>query len=126
MRNPEIRKSENLKSENQTLMVTPETFKQMALSFEGAQQYDHFGRPAFKSRITFATLWEKDNKAMVKLPLPDQYVFTQMDNAVFYPVPGGWGRMGCTFVELGKVKKSVLKEALTIAYTAATVKKKKM
>ena len=52
----------------------------------------------------------------LKLTLHDQSVFCAFDNTVICPVPGGWGRMGFTFVKLKKVKKVMFKDAITIAY----------
>ena len=105
-------------------MVSLETFRQMALSFPDAEEKPHFDIQSFrlKNKI-FATLWQKESRAMLKLPLIDQSVFCSYDNSIFFPVPGGWGKQGATFVDLKKVKKSILKEALTIAYNSITKKK---
>jgi hypothetical protein len=35
---------------------------------------------------------------------------------MIYPVPGGWGTKGATYIELIKVKKTLLKDALLTAY----------
>jgi hypothetical protein len=64
----------------------------------------------------FATLDEKRKRAMVKLSATDQSVFCSYDISVIYPVPGGWGRGGATYIELNKVRKSMFKDALTTAY----------
>jgi len=61
---------------------------------------------------------------MLKLPLIEQSVFCAFEDTVFYPVPGAWGKKGATFVDLGKVRKNMLKDALTVAYEALTVKKR--
>lgn len=52
----------------------------------------------------------------LKLTLHDQSVFCAFDKAVIYPVPGDWGRISFTLVNLKKVKKAMFKEALTVAY----------
>ena len=62
---------------------------------------------------------------MVKLPMTDQAIICSSSDEVFCPVPGGWGRMGCTFVELDLVSKKALRDALTIAWTSVTSKGKK-
>lgn len=59
---------------------------------------------------------EKLKRVMVKLNLTEQSVFCSFDSAVIYPVPGGWGKKGATYIELTKVKKAMLKDALTVAY----------
>ena len=42
-----------------------------------------------------------------------------------YPVKGTWGGQGWTVVELDKVKRAMLKDALKSAYQNVAVKKKK-
>ena len=53
---------------------------------------------------------------MLKLPLVEQSVFCAFHTEIIYPVPGGWGKKGATYFELKKLKKQMLKDALTIAY----------
>ncbi len=80
--------------------------------------------PSFRVRNKiFATLRVKDNRAMVRLSPVDQSVFCSYGNDVFFPVPGGWGTKGATFVDLKKVRKSMFKDALTIAHAGVTAKK---
>jgi predicted DNA-binding protein (MmcQ/YjbR family) len=106
-------------------MVSQDTFRQLALSFPNAEEQPHFHLASFRvKKKIFATLWEKENKAMLKLSLIDQSVFCSYDQSVFFPVPGGWGKKGATFVDLGKVRKDMLKDALTVAYNGVTTKKK--
>ncbi len=59
---------------------------------------------------------------MVKRTLLDQSVFCPFDDQVMYPVPGGRGRKGATFIELSKVKKSMLTDALTVSYSSIVSK----
>src|SRR5215467_7455522 len=102
-------------------MIDFETFRQIALSFPDAVEMPHFDLTSFRvKKKIFATYHEKTNRAMVKLKLPDQSVFYSLDKSIFYPVPGGWGRGGATFVELSKVKKNVFKDALKLAYELAS------
>ncbi len=104
-------------------MVDIETFRTLALSFPGAEEQPHFHLPSFRFRKKiYATLWVKENRAMVKLSLLDQSVFCSHDRTIFFPVPGGWGRKGATFVDLGKVRKGMLKDALTVAYNGVALK----
>lgn len=60
---------------------------------------------------------------MVKLTPEDQSVFCAFDPAVIFPVPGGWGKKGATFIELKKLRKTMLKDALTVAYCTVAPKK---
>jgi len=106
-------------------MVDLEIARQIALSLPGAIEQDHHGRPSFRANNhIFATLWEPQNRMMVKLSPIDQSVFHSFDPTVFFPVPNKWGLKGSTFVELEKVRQDMLKDALNIAYQAVMEKKK--
>ena len=98
-------------------MVSIDRFRKIALSLPGTTEPLHFDKPSFrvKNKI-FATIHTRDKRVMVKLTLVEQSVFTDIDRTIIYPVPGGWGRQGATFVELSKVKKEILKEALEAAW----------
>jgi hypothetical protein len=96
----------------------------MALLFPDTVELPHFHLASFRvNKKIFTTLWEKENRAMIKLPLNEQSVFCKYDNTIFFPVPGKWGLKGATFVDLKKVNKTILKEALTIAYEQVAKKK---
>lgn len=104
-------------------MVSIDTVRQLALSFPETDEHPHFDRRAFRvKKKIFATLSEKDLTVSLKLTLTDQSVFCAYDKTVIYPVPGGWGRMGFTFVNLKKVKKAMFKDALTVAYCTTAPK----
>lgn len=106
-------------------MVDIETARQIALALPDVEEYDHFGRPAFKrtGKRTFATLWPAENRMMVKLSLVDQSVFHSFDPSVFYPLPNKWGLKGATFVELSKVRPDMLDDAIATAWETASLKK---
>jgi hypothetical protein len=106
-------------------MVSLEEARQMALSMPGAEEYNHFGHPAFRTKRTFATLWPAENKMMVKLSLIDQSVFCSFDREIFYPVPNKYGGHGCTLVELSKVDEGMLRDAVTTAWQTASIKPSK-
>ena len=105
-------------------MVDLETARQIALSFPGSEEKPHFGVPSFRAnnRI-FATLWVNHNRMMLKLPLIHQSVFNAFDPTVFYPVQNKFGHHGATFVELDKVRREMLEDALNLAYQAVVKKK---
>jgi hypothetical protein len=105
-------------------MVTIKTVRELALSFPETDEHPHFYRTAFRVRKKiFATVSEKDKILMAKLTPVDQSVFAAIDKNVIYPVPGGWGLKGATFVNLKKVKKTILTDILTVAWcTAAPAK----
>ena len=94
-----------------------ETVRKIALLLPESEESLHFNLPAFKvSKKIYATIHENKNFMMVKLSLPDQFVFCSFNKEIFSPVPGGWGRHGSTFVDFKKVKKKLLTEALTAAW----------
>jgi hypothetical protein len=102
-------------------MIAIETARQIALSLPDTEEYDHFGRPAFKikRKTTFATLWPAEQRMMVKLSLIDQSVFHSFDPVIFYPVPNKWGLQGATFIELSQVRLDMLQDAVTTAWETA-------
>jgi hypothetical protein len=53
---------------------------------------------------------------MVKLSAIDQSVFCSYNKEMIFPVPGGWGRKGATFVNLKKINKGMFTDALTTAW----------
>lgn len=103
-------------------MMDIEIARQIALSFPDVEEYDHFGRPAFKrkGKRTFATLWPSENRMMVKLSLIDQSVFNSFDASIFYPVPNKWGPKGATLIELSKVRPNMLGDAIKAAWETAS------
>ncbi len=104
-------------------MVNAETFRQMALSFPEAEEQPHFEKASFRvKKKIFATLHEKDKRAVIKLSLIDQSVFCAFDKNIIYPVLGEWGEHGWTMIELSKIKKQMLHDALTVAYCTVAPK----
>jgi len=97
-------------------MVDIETARQIALSLSGTTEQDHFGKPAFKAKRIFSTLWIPERRMMVSLSPVDQSVFNSFDPTIFYPVPNKWGLKGATFVCLDKVREDMLRDALTLAW----------
>jgi hypothetical protein len=98
-------------------MVTGDSFRELALSFEDATEEPHFEKTSFRVRKKiFVTLDEKENIACVMLSLVDQSAFSAYDKTVMYPVPNAWGKYGATYINLKKVKKTMLKDAIACAY----------
>jgi len=109
-------------------MVTVETFRQMALSLPDVIELPHFDRASFRvNKRIFATMDEKKKIAVLMFSPLEQSVFCAFDKTIIYPVPGGWGLQGSTIFELTKVKKAMLKDALSVVYNEIlnkTAKKK--
>src|SRR6188508_3339404 len=98
-------------------MISIEQARKSALSLPETEEKPHFHLTSFrvKNKI-FATIHADKNYVMVKLSAIDQSVFCAYDKEVIFPVPGAWGKHGATFINLKKVKKSMLKDAITMAY----------
>ncbi|MBV8687737.1 MAG: MmcQ/YjbR family DNA-binding protein [Alphaproteobacteria bacterium] len=98
-------------------MPTPEDFRRIALSFEGAEEKAHMGHPDFRVRgKIFATLGAPDAAwGMVSLMPEQQSDFMSLSKA-FTPASGAWGRGGSTLVRLAEVPEGVLEHALAAAW----------
>jgi hypothetical protein len=104
--------------------VEPQRARELALNLAGASEKPHFHRQAFHTkRKTFATLDERarDINLMFDPELRDFYC--EQEPVAFSPVPGGWGRMGITRCDLGRVDETTLLSALTAAHRLALPKK---
>ena len=98
-------------------MISLTSAKQLALSLPETEEKSHFERPDFRVKNkVFASLHVDKNCMVVKLSLVDQSVFCAFDATIIYPVPGGWGRQGWTMINLKKIKKAMLTDALTTAW----------
>ncbi len=97
-------------------MVSIAAFRKLALSYKGASKKPHFEVASFRTKKIFATLHEKEQRVCLMLSVVDQSVFCAFDPKVMYPVPNKWGKMGATYVELKKVRKDMLVDALTRSY----------
>ncbi len=98
--------------------MTPDDFREVALSFEGAEEVGHMGNPDFRvgGRI-FATLASADKGFGNLMLTPEhQALFIADHPDAFLPIPGGWGRKGMTHVRLDVVTDEVLEEALRTAW----------
>ena len=98
-------------------MISIEQARKAALSLPETEEKPHFHLTSFriKNKI-FATIHADKNYVMVKLSAIDQSVFCAYNKEVIFPVPGGWGKKGATFIDLKKVKKSMLLDALSTAW----------
>ena len=98
--------------------MTPDDFRRIALSLEGAEESSHMGSPDFRvdGRI-FATLAaQKQGYGNLMLSPEQQAAFVAELPDIFVPIPGGWGRMGATHIVLAKASIDVLSGALEAAW----------
>lgn len=106
-------------------MVSIETFRKLALSFENAAEEPHFEKTSFRvKKKIFATYDEKKNQAVLKFNEIDQSVFCASSEMIFYPIPNKWGKQGWTIVELSKVRTEMFADALLLSYQSVVSKKK--
>jgi predicted DNA-binding protein (MmcQ/YjbR family) len=105
-------------------MIKIEHIRTLALSFPEATEEPHFEKTSFRvKKKIFATYDAKTNRLVIKLSEVDQDVFSLADKTIIYPVDNKWGKQGWTIIELSKVSKEVLSDALTTAYCEVAPKK---
>jgi predicted DNA-binding protein (MmcQ/YjbR family) len=105
-------------------LVSINTFKQIALSFPESREQAHFEKASFRiGKKIFATLDIKNNRACIKLSRIDQDVFSAFDRSVIFPAQKNWGIHGRTYINLLKVRKDMLTDALKTAYCEVAPKK---
>ena len=106
-------------------MIDIIAFKNLALSFPGTTEMPHFEKNSYRfNKRIFATLDTTNHCTCIKLSQVDQSVFCSIDKTIIYPVNNKWGKQGWTIIELQKIKKPLLKEALKKAYIEVSTKKK--
>ncbi|HUI39033.1 MAG TPA: MmcQ/YjbR family DNA-binding protein [Candidatus Nitrosotalea sp.] len=98
--------------------MTPDGFRRLALSLDGAVESAHMNHPDFRvAGKIFATLFYPDERfGMVKLTPEQQADLVHDAPEVFTAVPGGWGLLGATRVILRAATKPVLMPALEAAW----------
>jgi hypothetical protein len=98
--------------------MTPDDFRHLALSLPEAEESAHMGHPDFRIRNKiFATLSPPgEGWGMVKLTPEQQALFVRTAPKVFQPIPGGWGRQGCTKVLLDAADEPSVRQALIAAW----------
>jgi hypothetical protein len=105
-------------------VITAARFRKLALSLEGAYEVPHMDRAAFRTkRRIFATLPPSGGTANLMLERDFQEALCEALPQAFSPVPGGWGRMGATTVDLRAVSESDLMGALDEAHARASAPK---
>ncbi len=105
-------------------MVSIDNFRKMAMQFEEAVEAPHFEKTSFRvNKKIFATMDPANKRAVVKLPEIEQSVFCSFDESIIYPSVGAWGKQGWTVIELTKIKKEMLQDALTVSYCTVAPKR---
>jgi hypothetical protein len=97
-------------------MADAADFRRLALSFDGASEYAHFDRRAFKARVTFATLAPDEKSANIKFAPDEQALKCAVAPEAFTPLDNAWGRLGWTRANLAALAERELQAALEIAW----------
>src|SRR4051794_1986215 len=98
--------------------MTVDDFRELALGFDDTEESAHMGAVDFRvgGRI-FATL-AHGHLGLGNLMLSPELQKSHIDEApeVFFPVSGGWGRMGATHIRLAEATPEQLLEGLQLAW----------
>ena len=103
-------------------MADAADFRRIALSFDGATEYPHFDRRAFKARVTFATLASDERTANLKFAPDEQALKCAVAPDAFSPLDNAWGRRGWTCAILDALTEKELQAALELAWGNAAAK----
>jgi len=98
--------------------MTPDDFRRIALSLEGAEEGSHMGATDFRvGGHIFATLASvKEGYGNLMITPEHQAAFIADRPDLFLPVHGGWGRMGITHIRLAEADEDTLTGALHTAW----------
>lgn len=103
-------------------MADAQDFRRIALSFDGATEYAHFDRRAFKARVTFATLAPDARTANIKFAPDEQALKCAVAPDAFAPLDNAWGRRGWTSATLAALTEAELHAALALAFRHGAAK----
>ena len=98
--------------------MTPNEFREMALSQPGAVESAHMSHPDFRvDGKIFATLGYPDDEHAVVVLSPDQQegFLAEMPHA-FSAVKGAWGKRGSTQIHLPSAETETVAEAIRLAW----------
>jgi hypothetical protein len=105
--------------------MTPDEFRELALSMPGAVERSHMNHPDFRAndRI-FASIMPGEKRGTVKLTPEEQRAFMRQARSVFSPAAGAWGRQGWTHVEFVSADTASVRGALTLAWQSVAEKRR--
>jgi len=101
-----------------------EEVRSIALERFAGDEYDHFGKPAYriapkkaggKPGRTYMTLWLNEGHAVLMLDVELQARLLESGGPGFRPHPSKWGAKGATIADLQGLSLKVFSEALAIA-----------
>lgn len=100
----------------------------LALNGFNAEEYDHFGKPAYRLQAkrtggkpgrTFMTLWIDEGHAVLMLNVDQQAELIAHHPRGFEPHPSKWGSKGATIAHLAQLNEVLLRQALVLAVANA-------
>ena len=95
--------------------MTPDEFREIALSFPGAEERSHMNHPDFRvGGKIFATLGPDLTWGMAKLTPAQQQDYLRI--AGFEPASGKWGTGGATLITLADADLGLVSDALRTAW----------
>ncbi len=105
-------------------MADAADLRRIALALPGAAEYPHFGRRAFKARVTFATLAPDELTANIKFSSDEQALKCTVAPDAFAALDNAWGGRGWMRATLAALSEAELKAALEMAWRRAVPKAK--
>ena len=99
------------------LAMTPNEFRELALSLPETVEGEHMNYPDFRvGGKIFATLGPDETWGMVKLPADEQERLATGEPEMFEPFNGAWWRQGCIKVWLKPATLKTIQPALKAAW----------
>lgn len=103
--------------------LTSQLACEIARSFEGVTEKDHFGSDAFSAGgRMFATVWHGKNEVNLMFTPALQRQFLEIDGEGFSAVPNKWGEKGATTAHLHYLERDVFEKALRAAWDCGIAK----
>ncbi len=104
--------------------MTEAGFRRLALKMPEAMEGSHMGHADFRAAgKIFATCGFRKGFGVLMLTPEQQSGMVGDAPEIFLPVPGAWGKKGCTMVALAKITPDVLEPALRLAWRNKVQKK---
>jgi len=104
-------------------MVSVADFRKLALGLPEVVEAPHFERASFRAKgKIFATLSQKEGRAMVKLTPEQQEIMTRAEPEVLQRIANAWGDKGATWLCLKAADRTTAESALKAAWSNVAAK----